>query len=252
MELDTENGRLHTVLYVPESGASVYPAVIFSHGYGDTNRGGQTYTQALASQGYLAVCFDFRGGGPGSQGDGSPLDMTIFTEQQDLEAEIAMLHARSDVDEQYIFLLGNSQGGVVSALTAAAHPDWVRAMALSSPAFSLADDARKLFGSADEIPEQYFHLLMNVGRDYFASVYDFDPIDAAKIYSGDVLIFHGDRDTLVPIDYSRRAAESFPNATLQVLSGEGHMYSGRAVRQTVDSISDFFYTHLGKAAMPQS
>lgn len=252
MELDTENGRLHTVLYIPESGASVYPAVIFSHGYGDTNHGGQAYAQALASQGYLAVCFDFRGGGPGSQSDGSPLETTIFTEQQDLEAEIAMLRARSDVDEQYIFLLGNSQGGVVSALTAAAHPDWVCAMTLSSPAFSLADDARKFFGSADEIPEQYFHLLMNVGRNYFASVYDFDPIDAAKSYPGDVLIFHGNRDTLVPIDYSRRAAESFPNAMLQVLSGEGHMYSGQAVRQTIDSISDFFYTHLGKAAMPQS
>lgn len=48
--------------------------------------------------------------------------MTIFTERQDLEAEIAMLRERSDVNEQYIFLLGNSQGGVVSALTAAAHP----------------------------------------------------------------------------------------------------------------------------------
>lgn len=58
--------------------------------------------------------------------------------------------------------------------------------------------------------------------------------------------------TLVPIDYSRRAAESFPNAMLQVLSGEGHMYSGQAVRQTIDSISDFFYTHLEKAVMPQS
>ena len=117
-------------------------------------------------------------------------------------------------------------------------------------AFSLADDARKLFGSADEIPEQYFHMLMNVGRDYFASVYSFDPINAAKSYSGDVLIFHCDRDTLVPIDYSRRAAESYPNAALQVLSGEGHMYSGKAVQQTIDSISNFFYSHLEKAAMP--
>ena len=125
-------------------------------------------------------------------------------------------------------------------------------MALSSPAFSLADDARKLFDSADEIPEQYFHMLMNVGRNYFASVYNFDPIDVAKNYSGDVLIFHGDRDTLVPIDYSRRAAESYPNATLQVLSGEGHMYSGEAIRQTIAAISDFFYAHLEKTAMLQS
>ena len=43
-----------------------------------------------------------------------------------------------------------------------------------------------------------------------------------------------------------------PTVMLQVLSGEGHMYSGQAVRQTIDSISDFFYTHLEKAVMPQS
>ena len=95
-------------------------------------------------------------------------------------------------------------------------------------------------------------MLMTVGRDYFASVYDFDPIDAAKSYPGDVLIFHGDRDALAPIDYSRRAAETFPNAELDVLSGEGHMYSGQAVRQTIAAISDFFYAHLEKAVMPQS
>lgn len=212
MELDTENGRLHTVLYIPESGASVYPAVFFSHGYGDNNRGGQAYAQALASQGYLAVCFDFRGGGPGSQSDSSPLEMTIFTEQQDLEAEIAMLRARSDVNEQYIFLLGNSQGGVVSALTAAAHPDWVRAMALSSPAFSLADDARKLFGSVDEIPEQYFHLLMNVGRNYFASVYDFDPTAATAAgctarRSGTLTISTGARSGSAPANTAIPFAE---------------------------------------------
>ena len=30
--------------------------------------------------------------------------MVIFTEQQDLEAEIAMLRVRSDVDEQFILV----------------------------------------------------------------------------------------------------------------------------------------------------
>ena len=170
MELDSDGGKIHTVLYIPESGAEIFPAVIFSHGFGDTGRGGQAYAQALASQGYLAVCFDFRGGGPASQSDGSSLDMTIFTEQQDLEAELAMMRQREDVDDRYIFLLGNSQGGVVAALTAAAHPEEVRAMALSSPAFSLADDARQRFSSMEEIPAQSFHILMNVGHDYFASV----------------------------------------------------------------------------------
>ena len=62
MELDSDGGKIHTVLYIPESEAENFPAVIFAHGFGDTGRGGQAYAQALASQGYLAVCFDFRGG----------------------------------------------------------------------------------------------------------------------------------------------------------------------------------------------
>lgn len=247
MELRSDDGTIHTVLYLPESGAEIYPAVIFSHGFGDTNRGGQAYAQALASQGYLVVCFDFRGGGPSSQSEGSPLDMTVFTEQRDLEAEIEMLRKRDDVDNRYVFLLGNSQGGVVAALTAAAHPDEIRAMALSSPAFSLADDARQRFSSVDEIPAQSFHILMNVGHDYFASIYAFDPIDASKAYSGDVLIFHGDRDELVPIAYSQQAVNAFPHAELEVLHGEGHMYSHDAVQQTVQSISDFFCSHISEA-----
>ena len=43
---------------------------------------------------------------------------------------------------------------------------------------------------------------------------------------------------------SHRAVEAFPNAALEVLSGEGHMYSANAVKQTISSISDFLYAHL--------
>ena len=38
IELDSNGGKIHTVLYIPESGAEVFPAVIFSHGFGDTGR----------------------------------------------------------------------------------------------------------------------------------------------------------------------------------------------------------------------
>lgn len=103
-ELETENGKLHTVMYIPESGAEKFPEVIFSHGYGDTNRGGRAYAEALAAQGYFVVCFDFRGGGPSSQSDGDPLDMTVFNEIADLESEIDMLKGRADVDDGHIFL----------------------------------------------------------------------------------------------------------------------------------------------------
>ena len=119
LTIESEGGSIYAVLYRPIGEETPRPTVIFSHGYGDTNRGGSRYAQTLARQGYLVCCFDFRGGGPGSQSDGSNLDMTIFTEQFDLETVLDALRQRDDVDSGNLFLLGNSQGGVVSAITAA-------------------------------------------------------------------------------------------------------------------------------------
>lgn len=250
--VESESGRIYAVLYRPISENAKMPTVIFSHGYGDTNRGGSQYALALAQQGYLVCCFDFRGGGMSSQSDGSSLDMTIFTEQADLEAILGMLQGRDEVDANNIFLLGNSQGGVISAMTAAAHPDEIAGMVLSSPAFSLVDDAKELFGSTQNIPASYRHMIMTVGREYFASVFDYDIYAAIQGYDGDVLIFHGDLDDLVPISYSEQAVEVLPNAELEILTGEGHMYSGDAVQQTITSMGEFLYEHLNPARGEQS
>ena len=39
-------------------------------------------------------------------------------------------------------------------------------------------------------------------------------------YTGPVLILHGDKDAIVPLRYSERAAQIFPNAELVVKTGK--------------------------------
>lgn len=46
----------------------------------------------------MVYCFGFCGGSPSSQRDGSPLEMSLFTQQADLEAVIAMVQALPFVD----------------------------------------------------------------------------------------------------------------------------------------------------------
>lgn len=125
-----EDNRIYGVIYIPQDAGERMLAVIYSHGFGGSYHYGISYAEALAARGYVVYCFDFCGGSPGSQSDGSQYEMSIFTEQKDLEAVIAMMQGLEYVDDNNIFLLGSSQGGVVSAMTAADHRDEIAGLNL--------------------------------------------------------------------------------------------------------------------------
>lgn len=52
--------------------------------------------------------------------------MTVFTEVKDLESVLSKARTLKRVDQNKIFLLGTSQGGLVSALTASKNSSKVR------------------------------------------------------------------------------------------------------------------------------
>lgn len=74
-----------------------FPTVIYSHGFGGNYEYGMDYAKALAKKGYAVYCFDFCGGSPDSRSSGSVLDMSIFTEQKDLESVIKSLKKKKFV-----------------------------------------------------------------------------------------------------------------------------------------------------------
>lgn len=219
------------------------PAVIFSHGFGGNHSVGTQYAEALAEHGYVVYCFDFCGGSSGSRSDGSTLEMSVFTEQADLEAVIAMIQELEYVDSENLFLMGTSQGGAVSAITGAAHKEEIRGMVLLYPAFLLAERANELFQSVEEIPDTYFFLWMEVGRAYFEPLIGYDIYEEIAAYDQDVLLIHGDADSIVPLSYSERALEVYPSAELKVISGGGHGFYGEDARQTVDYMLEYLEAH---------
>lgn len=238
-----DENRIYGLIYIPQNAGEEMPAVIISHGFGGSHRSGAQYAQALAGRGYVVYCFDFCGGSPGSRSDGSTLEMSLFTEQADLEAVIAMVRALDYVDADNLFLLGTSQGGVVSALAGAAHPQDIRGMVLLYPAFVMVDEANARFQSAADIPETYFFMWMEVGRAYFEPLLDYDIYAEIAAYTNDVLLIHGDADSIVPLSYSERAAEVYPSAQLLVIPGAGHGFSGADAQQAIAAILDDLDTH---------
>ena len=143
------------------------------------------------------------------------MDMTVMTEKEDLSAVMDFVKTKDYVDQDHLFLLGQSQGGLVSALTAADRKDDVAAMILIYPAFCIADNAREMYDSAYDIPEDRAEMPVGtVGSEYVKTVYDLDVYGTISAYDGDVMIIHGINDSLVPYSYSEKAIE-------EAYTGEG-------------------------------
>ena len=245
-ELNTNNNgkNIYGVVYKPANAKGKLPTVIYSHGFGGTNENGRIYGEALAKKGYVVYSFDFCGGGNNSKSDLTPKEMSIFTEKTDLNAVIDNIKAQPYVDSNNIFLLGASQGGMVSSLVAADRVEEIKGLLLCFPAFCIPDNAREWFPNGiSDVPETYSLMGMDIGNKYFKDLFDFDPYSIIGKYNKDVLIIHGDADTVVPISYSEKAVETFPSAKLNVLAGAVHGFKGDYAQEAVNYVVDYLGQH---------
>lgn len=217
------------------------PLVILSHGFGGTHAGHQDYADFFTARGLATFNFDFCGGGIGSKSDGTMLEMSVLTEAADLDAVID--HFLSDARFSRILLWGASQGGFVSSYVAAHRPGDVAALMLEYPAFVLQDDAKARAAADGTFPETESVMGRRIGRRYSEDAVSFDIYDVIGGYTGDVLILHGDRDGIVPLEYSRRAAGIYRSAELVVMPGQDHGFTGDARAEAMRREAAFLLVH---------
>ncbi len=233
------NQNIYGVAYIPETDEKV-PLVIFSHELGSTHRSGTDYAEELASRGIAAYTFDFRGGSTASRSDGSTVGMSVMTEADDVGAVLDAAQEWDFVDTDHIALIGASQGGMASAVAASRRPDEIAGLILLYPALLVHDAVHEQFDSLDEVPEQFnFNGWIMVAKNYAADVWDYDVYADMAKFTNPVLILHGNRDGIVDVSYSERAAESYPDAELHILRGAGHGFYGRSFNTAMDYILDY-------------
>lgn len=214
---------LYGELLLPKGLSGALPTVICSHGINGSYRYFRNYAgMSLAMSGFAVYCFDFYGGSDRSRSGGRMTDMTVFSERDDLNAVIDGIRMLDTTDRERLFLLGESQGGFVAAITAAQRPQDVRGLIEYNPAFCIPDDAQLRFDSEEDIPEQYVQVSCVLAHDYAAEMLDFDVYEEITGYKGPVLIVYGESDEIVDISYSEKAAEVYDHAKLVRLPGDVH------------------------------
>jgi fermentation-respiration switch protein FrsA (DUF1100 family) len=178
---DTSDGVRLGAWFVAGSGSLPRPTVIVFSG----NAGHRGYRAPLAAalrqHGFNVLLTDYRGYGGNS---GAPTEEGLAA---DARAARAYVLGRTDVDSARVSYFGESLGAAVALRLAVEHPP--SALVLRSPFASLTTVGQYHY------PVLPVRLLL---RDRFAS------LDRADQIRCPVLVVAGARDTIIPIDHTRR------------------------------------------------
>jgi dipeptidyl aminopeptidase/acylaminoacyl peptidase len=226
--LTADNLRLPGEVYSPETTKGPCPALCLCHGIpsgqpssGD-DRGYPGLAERFCAAGFVTLIFNFRGAGP-AQGN---LDMMGWT--RDLKAAIDYLSSLEEVDKSCLYILGSSGGAAVSVYVAANDPRISALVTLACPAeFSFLTDTQRAratidhFRSIGVIRDKDFPPSIDEWLKGFSTVSPLRWID--KISPHPLLLIHGDKDDLVPVEHAYRLYERAEEPKeLIVIPGAGH------------------------------
>lgn len=240
-----QNGthQLYGILTVPEdfpsSGTASFPLIIGCHGFDGTYKSKLDYAQYLARRGAAFYAFDFYGGGRETMSGGTMEEMSVLTEADDLLAVIRHFREDPRIDAGRIALWGHSQGGYVASYVAGTRPELVHSMILLYPAYVIRDHVRSIQEKEGSIPEYYEQWDCRLGKIYGEDVLSHDIYEVISHFSGNVLLVHGEQDEMVPISYSEKAIEVFPNVRRYWMAGAGHGFEGEDREKMKELAADF-------------
>lgn len=238
-ELWIENGsrRIYGELFTPQNAKANGPVAIIAHGFNGTFDFGRNYFNVMERKGYHCYTFDFPCGSVRSRSDNNTLNMSIPDEVSDVKAIVN--HFRKQ-GHQHIVLIGESQGGLVSALTAAELKDEVSQLVLVFPALCIPDNWRQRYPRVEDIQDVTELWGVKMGRRFFEEIHDMSAFDIIGQYRGPVLIVQGDADRVVSLDDSRRAQQLYrPGTRLHIIPGAGHGFKPHELQQEMEQLEQF-------------
>lgn len=240
-ELWIENGdrRIYGKLCKPVNVEGKLPTVIVAHGFNGTHHFAKDYFKPLTEMGWQVYCFDFPCGSIHSKSDNNTMNMSIPDEVSDMKAIVKYFRKQKDADKEQIVLIGESQGGLISALTAARMPKAISQLVLIYPALCIPDNWNARYPDVEAIPDTTRLWNVPMGRRFFTEIRDLKPLEEIGRYKGPVVIIQGDKDRVVSMEDSRKATALYNDAELHVILGAGHGFKPNERDIAIKVIKEF-------------
>jgi acetyl esterase/lipase len=229
-------GDLHLDIYLPATPAP-HPLVIWIHGggwkFGD--KAWMFYLRKLTQQGFAIASVQYRLSGTAKY-------PAAIDDCRDALLWLQKNGNQYDLDTRHVFLSGASAGGQLSALIAleAGHSQ-IKAVCVLYPATDLTGFANQ------DVPHGYLpDFLGGSVNSKRPEAIEGSPVNHVNRNAPPFLIFHGDKDTLVPIAQSEELNDKLHAAGVEshliVVHGEGHGFALTDAQQR--KAGDFFIAHM--------
>jgi pimeloyl-ACP methyl ester carboxylesterase len=196
----------------------------------------------LHARGYNVLLFDFRGHG---QSDPARLSLGRH-EGGDLRAVLAWA-ARQGFTPDRIGWLGNSMGASTLVMEAARNPA-IRVAVVDSPYGSLPELLDAQLSEHSHLPHWFNPGILAAARLIFGvRTDDLVPIRSARHWGRrPLLLFHGEADTIVPVQQARQlAAAAGPSCRAVILPGIEHVQTYTIhPRRYIATVDAFFRQYL--------
>ena len=213
---------IYGIISEPSPSTDKHGVAIISHGFNGTHHFGRDYFKTLNDLGYAVYTFDFPCGSVNSQTDNNTMNMSVSDEKEALKTIVKYFKKQKNIDKKRIVLIGESQGGLVSALAASELKKQVSNLVLIYPALCIPDNWNDRYPTVEDIPEVSEIWGVKLGKKFMMDIRPMKPFETIGKYKGRVLIIHGTDDRVVPLDYSKRAAATYNDATLKIIEKAGH------------------------------
>jgi dipeptidyl aminopeptidase/acylaminoacyl peptidase len=263
LEFKTRDGA-GLFAYVTEAAGSTgqpRPLVVLPHG-GPTVRDTFSFdslTQYLATRGYVVIQPNFRGSG----GFGRKFAELGYGEwggrmHQDVMDATRALVAEGKVDPKRICIVGGSYGGYEAMYSAATEPDTFKCAVSFDGVSDLVGIVKfeRTFGT-DTSTWSYWRKSEGDPATDSAKMLAHSPYRMAANWKTPILLIHGDKDDIVPVEESRQMNRALQAAGKPVryveVQGMGHgPSSDEEITKVYSEIAMFLAQYLGEAPAPAS
>lgn len=241
----THNGQiLRGMEHIPDVNKS--PAVILFHGFTGTklepHRMFLKISRALEKEGIASFRFDFLGSG---ESDGDFEDMTVMSELRQAHTILDYVKTHPSIDENQIYVLGFSMGGLVASLLAGERNSEIAKLILLAAGGTIPQLSQQLRAQSPYLNEKKVYDIGGnlVSEQFFDELKDLVVWENAARFKQHVLLIHGTNDEAIPANASKLYKENcYPNATVQLIEGADHGFNSFVWEQKVISFIIEFVT----------